>query len=150
VSGVTEAAPEKVWNNASSAEKDSVRGGVMKKVLIVLALVLVAAVGVLSAQSGAKKIYELTDEITAPRLLEAATPGYTDEAKKKNITGEVIVSIVVNEKGDVTEPKVKKGLGAGLDESSIEAVKIFKYKPGTKDDNPVNVRLDVSFNFYGQ
>ncbi len=122
----------------------------MKKVLIVLALMFMAAVGVLSAQSGAKKIYELTDEITAPRLLEAATPGYTDEAKKKKITGEVIVSIVVNEKGDVTEPKIKKGLGSGLDESSIEAAKYFKYKPAMKDDNPVSVRLDITFNFFPQ
>jgi TonB family protein len=122
----------------------------MKRVLIVLALMFVAAVGVLSAQSGAKKIYELTDEITAPRLLEAASPGYTDEAKKKKIEGEVIVTVVVNEKGDVTEPKIKKGLGSGLDESAIEAAKYFKYKPGMKDDNPVSVRLDITFNFFGQ
>lgn len=122
----------------------------MKKVLIVLALVIVGAIGVLSAQSGTKKVYELTDEITAPRLLEAATPGYTDEAKKKKIQGDVILTVIVNEKGDVTEPKVKKGLGAGLDESAIEAAKYFKYKPGTKDDTPVSVRMDLTFNFYGQ
>ena len=122
----------------------------MKKVLIVLALMFVGAVGVLSAQSGTKKVYELTDEITAPRLLEAATPGYTDEAKKKKIQGEVIVTVVVDEKGEVTEPKVKKGLGAGLDESAIEAAKYFKYKPGLKDDNPVPVRMELTFNFYGQ
>ncbi len=121
----------------------------MKRVLIVLALMFVAAVGVLSAQSGSKKVYELTDEITAPRLLEAATPGYTEEAKKKKIQGDVIVSIVVNEKGDVTEPKIKKGLGAGLDESAIEAAKVFKYKPGMKDDTPVPVRMELTFNFYG-
>lgn len=122
----------------------------MKKVLIVLALVIVGTIGVLSAQSGTKKVYELTDEITAPRLLEAATPGYTDEAKKKKIQGDVILTVIVNEKGDVTEPKVKKGLGAGLDESAIEAAKYFKYKPGTKDDTPVSVRMDLTFNFYGQ
>jgi TonB family protein len=121
----------------------------MKKVLIVLALMFVGAVGVLSAQSGTKKVYELTDEITAPRLLEAATPGYTDEAKKKNIRGEVIVTVIVNEKGDVTEPKVKKGLGAGLDESAIEAAKYFKYKPGLKNDEPVPVRMELTFNFFG-
>ena len=57
----------------------------MKRVLIVLALMFVAAVGVLSAQSGAKKIYEVSDEVTAPRLIEAATPGYSDEAKKKGL-----------------------------------------------------------------
>jgi TonB family protein len=122
----------------------------MKRVLIVLALMFVGAIGVLSAQSGTKKVYELTDEITAPRLLEAATPGYTDEAKKKKIQGDVILTVIVNEKGDVTEPKVKKGLGAGLDESAIEASKYFKYKPGTKDDTPVSVRMELTFNFYGQ
>jgi TonB family protein len=120
----------------------------MKRVLIVLALMIVAAVGVLSAQSGAKKIYEVTDEITAPRLLEAATPGYSDEAKKKKIEGDIVVSAVVNEKGDVVETKVKKGLGYGLDECAIEAAKVFKYKPAMKDDEPVSVRLDLTFNFY--
>ena len=45
---------------------------------------------------------------------------------------------------------MKKGLGYGLDESSIEAAKYFKYKPATKDDQPVSVHLDISFNFYGQ
>jgi protein TonB len=121
----------------------------MKRVLFVLGLfLLVVGAGLLSAQSGSKKIYDITDEITAPRLLEAATPGYTDEAKKKKIEGEVIVAVVVDENGDVIQPKVKKGLGYGLDESAIEAAKIFKYKPATKDDVPVAVRLEVSFSFF--
>ena len=120
----------------------------MKRVLIVLALMFVAAVGVLSAQSGAKKIYEVGDEVTAPRLIEAATPGYTDDAKKKKIEGDVIITVVVDEKGDVVDTKVKKGLGHGLDESAIEAAKMFKYKPATKDDEPVSVRLDLPFTFY--
>jgi TonB family protein len=108
----------------------------------------VIGAGVLSAQAGTKKIYDVSDEITAPRLLEAATPGYTDEAKKKKIEGEVIVSVVVDENGDVTQPKIKTGLGYGLDESAIEAAKVFKYKPATKDDVPVAVRQDLSFSFY--
>ena len=120
----------------------------MKRVLIVLAFLIMAAAGVMSAQSGAKKVYDLTDEITAPRLLEAATPGYTDEAKKKKIEGDVVLTVVVNEKGDVTDIKVKRGLGSGLDESAIEAAKYFKYKPATKDDEPVSVRTEISFNFY--
>jgi len=122
----------------------------MKRVLVVLAVcVLVIGAGVLSGQSGAKKVYEATDDgITAPVLLEAATPGYTEEAKKKKIEGEVIVIVVVNENGDVTQPKIKTGLGYGLDESAIEAAKVFKYKPGTKDDVPVQVRLELSFNFF--
>ncbi len=121
----------------------------MKRVLTLLVVVLfVVGAGVLMAQSkSGAKTYELTDDgITAPVLLEAANPGYTDEAKKKKIEGDCIVTVVVNEKGDVVEPTIKKSLDKGLDASAIEAAKYFKYKPGTKDDQPVRVRLDLTFN----
>jgi len=122
----------------------------MKRLLMVLAIFLLAvASGVLIAQTGAQKVYEVsTTGITAPKLLEAATPGYTDEAKKKKIEGDVVLIVVVDEKGDVTEPKVKKSLGYGLDESAIEAAKYFKYKPAVKDDQPVACRVEIPFNFY--
>lgn len=122
----------------------------MKKVLTLLAVaVLILGAGVLAAQSSDKKIYELSDDgVTAPKLLEAANPGYTDEAKKKKIEGEVVLTIIVDEKGDVTQPKVKKGLGFGLDESAIEAAKMFKYKPAEKDGVAIKVKMEISFTFY--
>ncbi len=132
----------------------------MKRVLILwLAVLMVIGAGVLAAQTAkskdapppkdAPKVYEVSDEgITAPRLLEAATPGYTEEAKKKKIEGEVVISAVIDDKGDPVDLKVKKSLDKGLDASAIEATKLFKYKPGEKDGATVRVRMDIPFTFY--
>jgi TonB family protein len=99
-------------------------------------------------QAAAEKPYDLTDDITPPRLLEVANPEYTDVAKKKKIEGTVVLDIVVDKKGNVTEAKVKKGLGYGLDESAVAAVKVWLYKPAEKDGQPVPVRMEVTTEFY--
>lgn len=92
--------------------------------------------------------FAVTDEITPPRLSEVATPFYTDEAKKKKIEGSVTVAIVVDKNGDVVDAKVVKGLGYGLDQNAIDAVKVWKYKPAEKDGVPVAVKMDVDVDFY--
>lgn len=90
----------------------------------------------------------VTDAITPPRLSEVASPFYTDEARKKKIEGTVTVSIVVDKDGDVVDAKIVKGLGYGLDENAIAAVKEWKYKPAEKDGIPVAVRMNVDVDFY--
>jgi TonB family protein len=90
----------------------------------------------------------LTDDLTQPVLTEVASPDYTAEAKKKKIEGQVTLSIVIDRKGDVVEAKVVKGLGYGLDENAILAVKEYKYKPAMKNDEPVAVRTQVTVDFY--
>ncbi len=90
----------------------------------------------------------LTDDITPPRLSEVASPEYTAEAKEKKIEGPVTVAIVVDTKGDVVDAKVVKGLGYGLDENAILAVKEWKYKPAEKDGVPIAVKMEVQVDFY--
>ncbi|HYE26422.1 MAG TPA: energy transducer TonB [Clostridia bacterium] len=124
----------------------------MRRWTVVLLFVMVACCVAAWAQSGERQqdanAVEVTDEITPPRLLEVASPEYTDEAKKKRIEGDVIVSIIVDEKGRVASAKVKKGLGYGLDENAIAAVKEWTYKPAERDGKPVAVKMDVTTNFY--
>ena len=92
----------------------------------------------------------ITDDITPPVLTDVASPDYTPEAKKKKIEGQVTVSIVVDKKGDVAYAKVVKGLGYGLDENAILAVKEWKYKPATKNGEPVVVKMEVTVDFFLQ
>jgi protein TonB len=58
------------------------------------------------------------------------------------------VAIVLDKKGDVVDAKVVKGLGHGLDENAILAVKEWKYKPAEKDGVPVAVKMDVQVDFF--
>lgn len=90
----------------------------------------------------------ITDDITPPRLTEVASPNYTPEAKKKKIEGTATLAIVIDKNGDVVDAKVVKGLGYGLDENAIIAVKEWKYKPAEKDGNPIAVKMEVTVDFY--
>jgi TonB family protein len=125
----------------------------MKRILLVAftALVMIGAVPLCSAQNKAQPTEQpiaITDDITPPRLREVASPEYTAEAKKRNIQGTVTLDIVVDKKGDVVAAKVTKGLGYGLDENAVIAVKEWKYKPAEKDGEPVTVKMEVTVDFY--
>jgi TonB family protein len=109
-------------------------------VLVLLSLAPVCAAQS-KAQAAADQAVAITDDITPPRLKEVASPDYTEEAKKKKIEGTVTIAIVVDKKGDVVDAKVVKGLGHGLDENAIVAVKEWKYKP-------LAVKMDVTVEFF--
>jgi TonB family protein len=129
----------------------------MKRILLITgaALLLLIAVPWCAAQNAAQskaqtidQAVAITDDITPPRLSEVASPDYTAEAKKKKIEGTVTLAIVINKKGDVVDAKVVKGIGYGLDENAIIAVKEWKYKPAEKDGEPVAVKMEVTIDFY--
>jgi len=50
----------------------------------------------------------------------------------------------------VQEVHLRRGLGSGLDEKAIEAVRNWRFDPARKDGEPVAVRvnLDVEFRMY--
>ena len=125
----------------------------MKRVLFAALLVLLV-LGVVPAGVAQNKpqatdqAVALTDDITPPRLKEVASPDYTADAKKNKIEGAVTLLIVVDKKGDVVDAKVVKGLGHGLDENAVIAVKEWKYKPAEKDGEPVTVKMEVTVDFF--
>jgi TonB family protein len=43
--------------------------------------------------------------------------------------------------------QVVQGLGMGLDEEAVAAVRQWKFQPGTKDQVPVTVRALIEVNF---
>lgn len=82
-----------------------------------------------------------------PLLLRKAQPTYSDEARKAKYQGSVFLSIEIDASGQVTNPKVTRSLGLGLDEKAIEAVSQWRFKPAMKDGSPVSVNVDVDVNF---
>ena len=60
-------------------------------------------------------------------------------AKEAGIEGRVYVKFVINEKGNVVNPKVVRGIGGGCDQAAIEAVKKAKFVPGLQRGKPVKV-----------
>ncbi|MEJ5350202.1 MAG: TonB family protein [Melioribacteraceae bacterium] len=75
---------------------------------------------------------------------------YPEHALMYGLEGEVILIATIDEKGDVTNTEVIKGLGLGCNEAAKEAVKKTKFIPGQKDGKvvPSRVTLKVEFKIF--
>jgi protein TonB len=72
---------------------------------------------------------------------------YPEIAKRAGIEGKVYVLAFVDETGTVTKAEIIKGLGAGLDEAALKAVKATKFKPGKQRGKPVKVQVSIPIVF---
>jgi periplasmic protein TonB len=80
----------------------------------------------------------LTEPRTSPVQVEGKTlPIYTDEARRLHIEGEVLVEVIFQPDGAVRVVGIAKGLGHGLDESAIQAVKKIRFTPAQRDGRNV-------------
>jgi protein TonB len=72
---------------------------------------------------------------------------YPEIAKRAGVEGKVYVLAFVDENGTVTKAVVLKGVGAGLDEAALNAVKATKFKPGKQRGKPVKVQVSIPIVF---
>jgi TonB family protein len=99
------------------------------------------------AAAGPGAAYHVGAGVTAPVLLYKREPEYTEEARKAKYQGSVLLYVEIDPSGKATNIRVQHSLGLGLDEKAIEAVKQWKFKPGTKDGSPVPVTANIEVNF---
>jgi TonB family protein len=87
--------------------------------------------------------------VASASLLKEVRPTYPPEAKAFLLKGVVALQAEITETGDVGTLVILKPLGAGLDESAVEAVSQWKYKPTTLNGQPVCVvtTITVSYDF---
>ena len=85
--------------------------------------------------------------VSAPVLIYSVEPEFSEEARKAKIAGNVLVNLWVNTSGLPEHVHVIRGVGMGLDEKAIEAVKQYKFRPAMENSRPVLVELNVEVNF---
>lgn len=68
---------------------------------------------------------------------------YPEMAKRAGIEGRVTLQFIVNENGDVENPKVIRGIGGGADEAALEVVSQAKFEPGLQRGKPVRVQFSL-------
>lgn len=110
---------------------------------------LVSAFAVVAAAQDTANVYRPGNGVTPPRVMKDVKPKYTDEARAAGIQGTVVLDVVVQEDGNVGEVKVAKSLDTtyGLDDQAVNAMKQWLFSPGTKDDKPVAVRVEIEMTF---
>ncbi len=72
---------------------------------------------------------------------------YPDFARKAGIEGRVFVQFVVNEQGNVVDPKVTRGVHKLLNNEALRAVKKLDCKPGQQRGNTVKVQMSLPVTF---
>ena len=84
------------------------------------------------------------------RILSKPEPPYTEDARKNQITGTVVLAAVCSASGQVTGIRPVSGLPHGLTEKAIAAARQIKFVPAQKDGRPVSMyyRIEYNFNLY--
>ncbi|MDE2996327.1 MAG: TonB family protein [Bacteroidota bacterium] len=72
---------------------------------------------------------------------------YPEIAKKAGVEGRVYLQFVVDEQGNVHDPIVTRGIGAGCDEEAIRAIMEAKFKPGKQRGKAVKVKMSLPITF---
>jgi len=92
-------------------------------------------------------VYSVGGGVSEPVPIYKPDPAYSEEARKAKYQGTVVLWIVVDAAGAVTDCRVVKPLGLGLDEKAVDTVKTWKFKPAQRNGTPVPVRVMVEVSF---
>jgi TonB family protein len=74
--------------------------------------------------------------IVAPVLLTKIDPEYSDEARRAKVQGIVLLHVDVDIHGMPKNIRVVQGLGLGLDERAVEAVRQWRFRAGSVNGKP--------------
>jgi TonB family protein len=85
--------------------------------------------------------------IEPPRLLREVKADYTEDARQRSISGEVVMEIVVRRDGSVGDVRILRGLGGGLNDRAVQAVRQWRFAPATRLGSPVDVIVEVGVEF---
>jgi TonB family protein len=88
------------------------------------------------------------DKTSAPEILEYTTPPlYSDEARRRGIEGFVTVEATIDVFGAAHLLRVTNGLGFGLDQNALVALRQWRFRPGLQDGTPVEMTAEIDIEF---
>jgi TonB family protein len=81
------------------------------------------------------------------RLLAKPEPHYSEEARRNQITGTVVLRVVFSSTGEVSNIRAVSLLPFGLTERAIAAARQIRFVPATRGGRPVSVYMQLEYNF---
>ena len=105
---------------------------------------------------------EASGPTVGPKTVRFVEPEYTREARRNRIRAELVVAVLIDERGQVREAEVverflldKEGtsktpvasLGYGLEEAALSAADRWIFRPARKNGQPVASRTTLTFTF---
>lgn len=81
------------------------------------------------------------------RVISQPKPPYTEEARKNQINGTVVLRVTFNANGTIGGITAVRGLGYGLTEQAIAAARRMTFEPAKKGGVPVTSSKTVQYSF---
>jgi protein TonB len=97
---------------------------------------------------GLDEIFSLGELDQRPRVIFQRMPRYPQELLRSERQGTVYVVFMVNKEGRVQNPKVEKSTDPAFDQPALEAVRQWRFEPGTRNGEKVQfkMRIPITFN----
>lgn len=84
---------------------------------------------------------------TAIEVLSKPAPQYTAEARQLKLQGDVVLRVIFTANGQVLVQNVVRGLGHGLDEEARRVAQQIRFRPATRDGQPVDTTTNITITF---
>ncbi len=88
-----------------------------------------------------------SEALIPPKALYTADPEFSEEARRAAIGGRVLVALVLDETGKPTDLWVARPAGYGLDETSVDAVRQYRFEPAKCHGKAISTVLMVEVNY---
>ena len=89
----------------------------------------------------------LSSKIGGPQITSKPKPEYTDEARRHQISGTIVVRAIFHSSGKVRDVCWVSSLPYGLTENAIKAAYQIRFEPIKKDGRPTSMKMFVEYNF---
>jgi TonB family protein len=89
----------------------------------------------------------LTPDVVRPVRLAAPLPRYPASALGSGISGEIVLTTIIDRGGNILQAEVVRGLSKGFDEAALAAVRQWKFQPARRGGEPVAVIYPIIFRF---
>lgn len=100
-----------------------------------------------SLREGKEKGYRVPIPDGRPIILQKTNARYTNAAREAKVNGTIVVSVVFQAEGIISDPKIIRGLGHGLDEKAVEAAIKIAFLPAVKGSRFTSTRGNMEFSF---
>lgn len=88
-----------------------------------------------------------TPQFTSIEVLSKPPVQYTSEARQLKIQGDVVLRVTFTAAGQVVVQGVTRGLGHGLDEEAKRVASMIRFRPATKNGQPVDSTTNITITF---
>lgn len=82
-----------------------------------------------------------------PVPVRTVAPEFPESMRRDGSSGLVMVNCLIDERGNVTDPKIEKSSNVAFERPALEALLKWKFKPATENGAAISVRVTIPIKF---